>query len=715
MSDAYENMSREELRRLAEERGIEVRAGMTRARLVSLLHAAREGADAVHGDAPVASGTGDAQLEAARAKFDLRPDAPAPAPHDIPWGYGDTRITAMARDPEFIYVYWEVTDEAVGVSRARLGPGGPGAFCVLRVYDTTLRRFDGTNANAYFDVTVDRAWNSYFLRVDRPGAAFHVDIGLKSHEGFFAVIARSNAVEVPAAGMSGDGRAEWMTVQPQQQVPGPSTYRHRYTPRPAPPWVGLPPGAGRAGGVESWSWTSAGGGASWEIDFERVLAALVGGEAAQQGEWYEQVMGGRVVRWIRWTGGRRRFSWRAGPVGATLPAGAFGPIEVWFEGRRHVLHAGDVSQGGVRYEFGPWYVVIAGDGPRGERRVYDTWVVRVAWSTGGGLERVETPMIYRRILGAYRRRVLVAGASEMLVREEMGASEELMAGASERLWLSASETFAAGASERLALGASERFWLGASERMWGGASEIVWGGASGFGFAGASELRVGGGSEIRFGGASPMGGASEMLRAGASDRIVGVAQGEGWSGFAILPAAGDGGRGADVAAADVLPRVLPPASQTTLPAGRRHDDPAEIASIRRGTPRGAVGPAGVAPAREKAMAGRGAVQLELFEAGTVEVRAAGRVKAQAARPAPAAKVASPAKTARKAPPVKAARPLKMSVPARPRKAVKVAKAAKPAAKTKTARTSKAAVARPGGAAKKAKPARRPRPLKKGRR
>src|SRR5262249_51746364 len=43
----------------------------------------------------------------------------------IPWGYGQDRVTTMVVDPEHLYVYWEVTDEAIEQARARLGPGGP--------------------------------------------------------------------------------------------------------------------------------------------------------------------------------------------------------------------------------------------------------------------------------------------------------------------------------------------------------------------------------------------------------------------------------------------------------------------------------------------------------------------------------------------------------------------------------------------------------------
>ena len=63
--------------------------------------------------------------------------APPPALGDIPWGYGDNRITVLARDPNWVLAYWEVTDQALDQARSRLGD--PHAQCALRVYDTTHR------------------------------------------------------------------------------------------------------------------------------------------------------------------------------------------------------------------------------------------------------------------------------------------------------------------------------------------------------------------------------------------------------------------------------------------------------------------------------------------------------------------------------------------------------------------------------------------------
>ncbi len=104
-------------------------------------------------------------------------------PEHIPWSYGQSRVRAMAVDPERLYTYWEVTDEAIALARAQLGPGGDSGWLNLRVYDTTGRLFDGTNPHGYFDHRVDRGDRQWFFTVGRPASEAFVEIGMKSYEG----------------------------------------------------------------------------------------------------------------------------------------------------------------------------------------------------------------------------------------------------------------------------------------------------------------------------------------------------------------------------------------------------------------------------------------------------------------------------------------------------------------------------------------------------
>ena len=81
--------------------------------------AGREGNGSGNGHDTVPARTAAGSLP---QKFDLGPgDEPADevAPSNIPWGYGHDRVTAMVVDPERLFVYWEVTDDAVAAARAR--------------------------------------------------------------------------------------------------------------------------------------------------------------------------------------------------------------------------------------------------------------------------------------------------------------------------------------------------------------------------------------------------------------------------------------------------------------------------------------------------------------------------------------------------------------------------------------------------------------------
>jgi hypothetical protein len=410
---------------------------------------------------------------------DLRPGEP-PRVGNIPWGYGHDRVTAMARDPSWIFVYWEVTDEAIERARAQLGE--PGADCHLRVYDTTFRLFDGLNANWFMDVPIYRPANNHYVHVGRPGATLYVDIGVRGGDGRFAPIARSGPVESPRDSISSDTRVEWMTVSPAPAPSGP--YVHRFTPRPAPPWTGAPDGH----------------------DVERITRSLVGEEWTRT-EWTETAMGGRTVRWLHWTGPLRRVAW--------WTTGITG-VQVFFEGERRVVHTTE----GVRVVFGPWRVTIRRTEPAGAVRVIDEWMVHYSWLTGGGMVRVETLPIVDRIVRGYR--VAQARGSEARLRVGSAASETLRIGASEWRWLGASEAWLGGASEVVTLGASELLLGGASELLTMGASELARLRSSEVLAMGASEVLMGGGSELILGESSEWrrGGASEARLGGASEWLL---------------------------------------------------------------------------------------------------------------------------------------------------------------------------------------------------
>jgi hypothetical protein len=179
------------------------------------------------------------QEPAALAKLAVSKEALASEPKatHIPWSYGLDRVTAAAVDPDQLFTYWEATDLAIDRARAALGPGGPGAWLNLRVYDTSGLIFDGTNAHGYFDHSVDRATRQWFFHIGKPTSSAFVELGLKSSEGFFVAMARSGRVDFPRRQPAPWHEPEWMTVVPWS---GEVADVHRAPPgaagsRPAPP------------------------------------------------------------------------------------------------------------------------------------------------------------------------------------------------------------------------------------------------------------------------------------------------------------------------------------------------------------------------------------------------------------------------------------------------------------------------------------------------
>jgi hypothetical protein len=457
----------------------------------------------------------------ARSKFDLGGRVPEPRAEHIPWGYGQDRITTLPVDPQRLFAYWEVRDEAIEAARKALGRGGRDAWLNLRVYDITGRIFDGTNAHGYFDVKVDRHTRQWFFDIGKPTSTHCVEIGMKSYEGYFAKIARSGRVDFPRAEPWGPGPVEWLSVHEVTgevgvPVPGappaPAFAPAAAHPAPAPgPAAAHPPGAWAEG--EYWVVSDTAAFREW--------ALLSGWESHDflQTEW----IGGHGR--LEWFAAGQRFEWVGPVVQTTWEAGPF-PVPIEAPGRVEERHEGPVIVQKVgektRVIYGPWEVVIRGVGGHAEGRVIARWEVRKSWVSDVGFEVVG---------GTVRWRALVPEAGAARVP---GASEALLAGASERRWLAGSEVRLAGASEVFKVGASEFRYLGASETLYAGASEERYRGASERLARGASEKRLGGASESAYAGASErLGqGASERLARGASEgRLGGASEGPARSAY----------------------------------------------------------------------------------------------------------------------------------------------------------------------------------------
>lgn len=438
-------------------------------------------------------------------KFDLGPGVDrGPVRENIPWGYGEDRITAMPVDPDRIYVYWEVTDAAIEAARRGLGDAGGTAWLSLRVHDVTGRIFDGTNAHACFDHRVERHDRQWFFSLGRPGSTVCVDVGMKSIEGYFVRIARSGRVDLPRGGEAPPAPVEWMTVR---ALTGEVEESHTGAPAASGPEPSVGNGRSAASPTATAAVAERGAGARVADEGARRAVAVNGWFEGAPDAWHG------LRRRTEWVGDVERTSWQAGP----FPYAVTPPAYEVTEERSGETRTVATPQGAIVVEQ-PWSVTIRGIGAHLSRRVLARWeIVRAIESAVPVVREVDaTPPGDTPVGLGGSESIALRGASE----QRLAAGSELrLGGASEEFLVGASELRFGGASDRIVAGASESRWAGASERRWLGASELA--------YAGASERLVRGASEERLAGGVPgwkAGGASELRIGGSEQRLGGASE-----------------------------------------------------------------------------------------------------------------------------------------------------------------------------------------------
>ena len=407
---------------------------------------------------------------AAAHKFDMgqAPDSDpakvrALAEAHIPWSYGRDRVTAMPVDADRLFVYWEVTDDAVARARAGLGPGGADAWLSLRIYDVTGRLFDGTNAHSYFDNRVDRSDRQWFFQVGKPTSHLVVDIGMKSNEGYFTKIARSGRVEFPRREPVPSSEPEWTTVRVASGEIAGGSHGVSGRRRGRAVLAGLSSGPDQPdrdgmgedviAGVRRRMWEG--------------RLAVEGGELVERQTWEEagttELYPELSYGWS-WEGDREVASWSAGPFSYPVELRS-GLVRESYAGTARTFRV----NGRTHVVWGPWQIVIRGVGAHAEQEVLARWEVYRSWTSSGWREVEPT-----------------AGRGQPV------GSSELMAGASER-WGRAAASCGSMAPPSVSPSGPAR------SACWGPASAGSWAPANGCS-RGASERRWLGASEWRFAG-----------------------------------------------------------------------------------------------------------------------------------------------------------------------------------------------------------------------
>ena len=128
---------------------------------------------------------------------DIRGTSPKPG---LPERYDQDLMKLMLQDPFTLYCYWEVTPRTLagrGLSASN------DEVLVVRVHPDDAD---------HFDVGVGGAVGSAYINLENGGGAYFVELGLRSADGSFHPILRSNTVMLPSVGVSAVEDLLWRGV-----------------------------------------------------------------------------------------------------------------------------------------------------------------------------------------------------------------------------------------------------------------------------------------------------------------------------------------------------------------------------------------------------------------------------------------------------------------------------------------------------------------------
>jgi hypothetical protein len=132
---------------------------------------------------------------------------------NIPDHYSRTELVLMVMDPLHLFAYWEVTPESLREAQDALGAEMDGARAVVRFYDISLIHFDGANAHHTFDIDIGLEARGWYVPVWTADKSYCADLGFVARTGRFHAIVRSNVIQTPRDGVSGNTDERWMRVK----------------------------------------------------------------------------------------------------------------------------------------------------------------------------------------------------------------------------------------------------------------------------------------------------------------------------------------------------------------------------------------------------------------------------------------------------------------------------------------------------------------------
>ncbi|MFB2644804.1 DUF4912 domain-containing protein [Raphidiopsis sp. BLCC-F218] len=138
---------------------------------------------------------------------------------DLPGGYGDSRIVLLPRDPQWAYTYWDIPNE----HKQELRRQGGQQLC-LRIYDVTDVDLDHQSPHSIQEYPADELAREWYLPIPVSDRDYVIDIGYRTPDGRWLVLARSARVHIPPVYPSDWIEDVFITVDFEEDLRGKTKY-----------------------------------------------------------------------------------------------------------------------------------------------------------------------------------------------------------------------------------------------------------------------------------------------------------------------------------------------------------------------------------------------------------------------------------------------------------------------------------------------------------
>ena len=141
-------------------------------------------------------------------KFDVTPAPPPPRQvfqeehlGELPDAYGSGHLFLTARDPHWLYVYWDLNWQQMADFRGQAADGR-----------LLLRIFEKNHADAFQVLTLGHDSRNWYIPVNKAATTYRAELGFWRHDGQFNVVSHSREATTPPDAISPDTTARFATI-----------------------------------------------------------------------------------------------------------------------------------------------------------------------------------------------------------------------------------------------------------------------------------------------------------------------------------------------------------------------------------------------------------------------------------------------------------------------------------------------------------------------